>query len=151
MTAEPNDPEETLARISQELQHLREGLRLLGLRPCSHCGRYFLSSDAGALLDAGQLVCYICLHDWWQQRSPALSVQQRQTAEHKILRWLVAYHGAKVVNRPDKMPPAEEIEFKLVVACDECDGTGKNDAGGKCHNCGAQGSVWVVRLTPQLL
>ena len=70
--------------------------------------------------------------------------------EHKLVRWLVGHRNGKVVRQAEKMPRPDEIELKIVVSCEPCDGTGK-DAGGKhCHNCDGRGSVWIVGLRPDL-
>ena len=149
MPAETKDLEASLARMAQELDHLKDGLALLGVKPCSSCGKYFQDADGKTLLDAGQLVCYDCLQDWWHQRAPALGIEQRQAVEHKILRWLVANRNAKVIRQAEKMPRADAIELKIVVGCEQCNGTGKVDKGGKCHACDGRGSVWVVGLRPE--
>ena len=149
MPMDAKDLETSLTRILQELEHLKDGLGLLGVKQCAHCRRYFRSEDGGALFDAGQLVCYGCLQDWWLQHSPKLGIDERQRIEHKLLRWLVANHQAKVIRTVKKLPQADQIELKIVVACDQCSGTGKG-AGRECQNCEGRGSVWVVGLRPEL-
>ena len=150
----PNEPEKDyeakLARIVQELDNQKQALRLLGLRPCSRCGKYFQMQEGKNLLDAGQLVCYRCVPDWWRQRSPTLNTQQRQGIEAKIRRWLVTHYKAKIIQQAEKLPPAGEIEFKIVVSCEQCNGTGETAGGGKCHSCDGRGNVWVVQLKPEL-
>jgi hypothetical protein len=150
MPGEPKDLEATLALVVQELDHLRDGVRLLGLKQCGCCRKFFLSTDGRALLDVGQFVCRDCVPVWWQQTSPLLSIEERRVVEHKLLRWLVAYHNAKVVRQAGKMPRAEEMELKIVVECERCQGTGKNFSAGECANCEGRGSVWVVGLRPEL-
>lgn len=150
MPTEGRDLEASLARILQELEHLKEGLGLLGVKQCMHCRNYFRSEDGGALFDSGQLICYGCLQDWWLQHSPTLRTEQRQNIEHKLLRWLVAHHAAKVIRAAKKLPQADRIEIKLVVACDQCSGTGKGAVSGECQGCEGRGSVWVVGLRPEL-
>jgi len=149
MPFEPKDIETSIARINAELDHIKDGLRLLGLKQCSCCNKFFLSQDGKTLFDAGQLVCYDCLQQCWQQRSPELSVEQRLAIEHKLLRWLVAYHKGKVIRHAESMPPAAAIELKMVVACEQCAGTGQS-LGGACHNCAGRGNVWVITLRPEL-
>jgi hypothetical protein len=151
----PNEPEKDfeakLARLSQELNRQGEALRLLGLKPCSSCGRYYLGQDGKSLLDGGpgQLVCHRCVQDWWRQRSPELNTKQRQAIEAKLRRWLVTHYNAKVIQQDEKLPPDSQIELKIVVACEQCNGTGKNPSG-ECHSCDGRGSVWVVQLRPEL-
>jgi len=149
MQAGGKQSDASLPRILEELDRLKEGLRLLGLSQCGSCGKYFQLSEGKPLFDAGQPVCYNCVGEWWRERSPALGIEERKAVEHKLLRWLVAHHGAKVIRQSDKMPPAAHIQLKIMVACEQCDGTGK--AGGKdCHSCEGRGSVWVVRLRPEV-
>jgi hypothetical protein len=150
MSVEPKELEASLARLFQELDHLKAGLRLLGLKQCGFCRKYFLSTDGRALLDVGQFVCRGCVQVWWRQTSPLLSIEERRVVEHKLLRWLVAYHNAKVVRQMGKLPRADEMELKIVVECEQCQGTGKSASAGECHNCEGRGSVWVVDLRPEL-
>jgi hypothetical protein len=143
--------ETRLARVVEELNHLKDGLCLLGLKQCSGCGKYSVSTDGKNLLEAGgQLVCYSCVQEWWQRRSPALNSEERQAVEHKLLRWLVTHHNAKVIRLAEKLPRPIELELKIIAACEQCAGTGKIDGGKRCLNCEGRGSVWVVRLRPEL-
>ncbi len=150
MPAEAKDLEASLARVVEELDHLKAGLRLLGVKQCSYCRKYFLSQDGKTLIEAGELVCYKCLQKWWQERSPSFTIEERQAAEHKLLRWLVAHHGAKVIRQAGKLPRPADMELKIVVTCEECNGSGKNESRAECHNCEGRGSVWVVKLWPGL-
>lgn len=150
MAVEPKDREANLARLAEELDHLKDGLGLLGVKQCSRCGNYFLSADGKNLFDAGQLVCHGCIQDWWQELSPSLSIEERQAMEHKLVRWLVAHHGAKVIRQQEKLPPSDDLALKMVIACDQCDGTGRSPSGGECHNCEGRGSVWVIEIKPEL-
>lgn len=149
MPSDQNDLESRIARLTKELQHLKNGVRLLGLEQCGCCRKYFLSSDGKALFDAGELVCYKCLQNWWQQRESTLSIEERQAIEHKLARWLVAYHNARIIREARKLPRAEMLEIKLAVACEPCNGTGKLDEGDRCRNCDGRGTVWVVVLRPE--
>lgn len=142
-----NDPD--LAFVLHELECLREGVSLLGLKQCSCCRRYFHCPDAKNLLNVGQLVCYRCVESWWQQRSPKLGIEERRNAERQILRWLVAYHGAKVIRDMRHMPAADTIELKVVVGCEQCAGKGSRGAEA-CSNCDGRGSQWVVVLKSQI-
>ncbi|HEV7966812.1 MAG TPA: hypothetical protein VGP19_04545 [Candidatus Acidoferrales bacterium] len=143
------DYEARLASIVHELGRQKDALKLLGLKQCSCCGKYYLAQDGKNLLDAGPLVCHRCVQDWWRKTSPTLSLKQRQAVEAKLRRWLVSHHNAKVIQQSDKMPPAGQIELKIVVACEQCDGTGKSSSGENCHSCDGRGSVWVVELRPE--
>ena len=55
-----DDPErvlsERLASLERGLEHLKAGLGLLLIKPCSWCGIYYRCSDLGALFDCGELV-----------------------------------------------------------------------------------------------
>ena len=42
--------DEKLARVERGLEHLKAGLGLLGVKPCSWCGIYYRRSDPGALI-----------------------------------------------------------------------------------------------------
>jgi hypothetical protein len=152
MPLEPEkDLEAKLSRIAQELGHVKDALRTLGLKQCASCGKYYPAQDGKSLFDADhQLICSRCVPDWWRRRSPSLPAEQRQGLEHKLRRWFVTHHNAKVIQQADKLPPPEKIELKLVVACEQCNGSGKSAGGGECRSCDGRGSVWVVRLYPEL-
>ena len=132
-----------LAYISRELDNIRDGLRILGLMQCSCCRRYFKCPDGKNLLNAGQLVCYGCVRGWWEQRSPQLTIAERKINERQILRWLATYYQARVIRRLSQMPAAEEVDLKMVVGCEQCNGTGQSGAS-RCRNCDGRGSEWVV-------
>jgi hypothetical protein len=102
-----------------------------------------------ALLDVGQLVCYGCVQEWWRLRSPLLSVKERLSTEHKLLRWLVAHHNGKVIRQSAKAPRPAEVELSIVAGCEQCEATGKTATGGECRNCEGRGSVYVVVLRPE--
>lgn len=150
MPTDPQDLEARFSRIVEELNHIKAGLRLLGVKQCRSCGKYFLSQDRTALFEAGEPVCHNCIQDWWEKRSPELSIEERQSIEHKLLRWLVACYNALVIHQAKKLPRPEDLELKIVVACDQCNGAGKTDGGGPCHHCEGRGSLWVVQLRPNL-
>jgi len=137
-------------RIAREIERLKEGLQLLGLKQCCCCGRYSLTRDGKALFEAkGESACFNCIWDWWKRRSPELAIEERLAIEHKLLRWLVAHYGAKVVRQAAKMPKPETIKYKLIVGCDECKGTGKI-AAATCSYCEGRGFEWGVILWPEL-
>jgi hypothetical protein len=75
----------------RELDNIRDGLRMLGLMQCSCCRRYFKCPDGKNLFNAGQLVCYGCVRGWWEQRSPELTIAEREIIERQLLRWLATY------------------------------------------------------------
>lgn len=132
-----------LAYIAKELDNIREGLRMLGLKQCSCCRKYFKCPDGKNLLNAGQLVCYRCVSGWWEQHSPKISIKERNTIERELLRWLTTYHGARVIRRLSQMPATEDIQLKMVVGCEQCNRTGQSGTT-KCQNCDGRGSEWVV-------
>src|ERR1022692_1613485 len=59
--------DERLTTLEHGLENLKSGLGLLGIRSCSLCGTFYRRSDAGALCDCGELVCYECILRWWPQ------------------------------------------------------------------------------------
>jgi hypothetical protein len=133
-----------LARLEQELAQMKQGLALLGAKPCSVCGRYYLSANTGTLFHAGdELVCYACLSPWWRERCPQLRLAERGAIEHRLLRWLVEHHGAQVFRELKDLPPSELRDIHLVVSCPECDGTGK-EGGERCRHCLGNRNVWVI-------
>lgn len=148
-----NEPEsridDTLVRIERELELMRHGLSLLEVKPCSRCRRFF-RAQPGALFDSGgELICFGCLPEWWPQRSPELSLKERELIEHRLVRWLLAHHHAHVIYQAEKLPADQPQEFRLVTDCEECDGTGTL-TGSRCHYCNGRGTLWVVipRTTP---
>lgn len=150
-TSEPDSRVDavTIDYLLQELNSLRAGVSLLGLRQCNCCRHYYRCPDAKNLLNLGQLVCYKCLEEWWRNASPGLGIEERMNAERQILRWLVAYHDAKIIRDAKNMPDRDSIELKIVVGCVQCAGRG-TDSGHSCQNCHGRGSEWVVVLKPQM-
>jgi hypothetical protein len=140
--------DERLASLERALEHMKAGLALLGVEPCNWCGIYYKSSDPGALFHSGGFACYNCIPQWWLQQSPKLNVADRQKAERDLKRWLIRYHNAEVIGRLDDLPRAEGLLVKLVIGCEECEGTGKSYTGRLCARCNGGGTVWlVVRAT----
>jgi hypothetical protein len=80
------DYEARLAGIVHELDRQREALRLLGLKQCSCCAKYYAGQEGKNLLDAGQLVCRRCVQDWWRQCSPTLDSKQLTKSNSRL--WL---------------------------------------------------------------
>jgi hypothetical protein len=144
MANEPDKPiDDALARIERDLELLRQGLSLLDVKPCSRCRRFF-RAEPGALFDSGrELICFGCIPQWWPQRSPELSVNDRELMEHRLVRWLLTRHHAHVIHQAEKLPPDQSQEFRLVTACEECGGTGTL-TGSRCHYCNGRGTLWVV-------
>jgi hypothetical protein len=144
MANEPDQPTtDALARIERELELLRQGLSLLDIKPCSQC-RHFRRTEPGAMFDSGgAFVCFGCVPEWWMQRSPELNLKDRESMEHKLVRWLLAHHHAHLVHQAEKLPPDQPQEFRLVTDCEECEGTGKF-GGNRCHYCNGRGTLWVV-------
>ena len=109
-----------LARVEQEMQQLRDGLALLGVKRCENCKRFYRSSDAAALFDDGvEMVCYVCIHEWWPRRGGELELKDRETIEHKLVRWLVAHHNAQLIQQSHKLPDEQSQEFRLAADCDQ--------------------------------
>jgi hypothetical protein len=148
----PGAPEKALddrlASLERELDHLKAGLGLLGVKPCSWCGIYHRISDSGALFTCGELACFNCLPQWWLHRSPGLSGTDRQVAERELRRWLVTHHNAEVIGRLEDLPQPERLRLKLVTGCELCDESGKTYTGHRCHHCDGRGTVWVVVRAP---
>lgn len=144
MPEETNKPaDEALSRLERELANVKQGLALLGVQACVRCVKFFRISDPGSLFDAGQMVCFNCIPQWWPERSPELSVADRETVERKLVHWLLNYHQAKAIKRSDEASAAGSQEFRIVACCEECSGTGVF-ASSRCHFCGGRGTLWVV-------
>jgi len=143
---EKSDPrvEEILARHEADLDRLTDALGLLGVSSCSRCKKFFRRSDPGALFDAGELVCYGCIHEWWPQRCAQLSVKDRETLEGRLVRWLRGHHHAEVFKDPARLPESSVQELHLVANCLECGGTGKFMGQERCRYCDGRGTVWVI-------
>jgi len=144
----PNDSneslEERLTRIERELEHQKTGLAALGVKPCSRCDIFYLRSNPGALFNCGELVCFNCIQQWWLDRSPNLSPDDRTKAESALCRWLLNHHQAELILRLDDLPSPEQLRIKLVVGCETCNSEGKIFSGKKCTQCDGRGTVWVV-------
>jgi len=93
-----------LARQQFDLDRLKEAFGLLGITACSRCKKFYRRTDPGALFDAGELVCYGCIHQWWPQRSLQLSTKDRENLEAKLVFWLRDYHQAETFKDPAKLP-----------------------------------------------
>jgi len=134
---------DALARIEHDLELLRDGLSLLEVKPCSRCRRFFRALPGALFDEGGHLICFACVPDWWTLRSPQLSLHDRESIEHRLVRWLLTHHHAHVIHQAEELPPEQPLEFRLVTDCEECEGTGKL-AGNRCHYCNGRGTLWVV-------
>jgi hypothetical protein len=137
---------DAVAHLEHELNDIVAALALLGVKRCSQCRQFFRSSEAGALFDCGQLICYACVPEWWQSSSAHLSVAQREKLEVKLSSWLRKHHGAQVVKQEigkdsDQMTSQP---FQFVVQCTECGGSGKLLEGERCRFCNGFGTVRIV-------
>jgi formylmethanofuran dehydrogenase subunit E len=141
----PEGLSENLAQTRRDLNDVIEALALLGIKRCSQCKHFFSSSDPGALFGNGELVCYGCVPEWWASHSGQIGVAEREKAETKLSSWLRKHHGAQIVKEErGRTPEANPLEFKVVVHCSECGGSGKLLQGERCRFCNGFGTVWIV-------
>jgi hypothetical protein len=138
------DPRDILARQQLELDRMKDALALLGVNACSWCRKFVRRSDPGALFDAGELVCYGCIREWWPERSAQLGVKERESLEGKLVFWLRDFHRAETFKDPAKLPEASQQELHIVANCLECRGTGKSMGEARCRFCEGRGTVWVI-------
>jgi len=136
--------DEILARHEFDLEQLKAAFDLLGVSACSWCKKFFRRSDPGALFEAGGLVCYGCIPQWWQHRSEQLSAKDRENVESKLVFWLRAHHHAEVFKDPAKLPESALQELHLIANCLECRGTGSSLGEESCRYCAGRGTVWVI-------
>jgi hypothetical protein len=135
--------QETLSRHELDLGRLKDAFGLLGVSPCSRCGKFFRRTDVGALFDAGEVVCYGCIPAWWAERRPQLSTKDRENLEGKLVFWLRETHHAETFKDPATLPESSLQEVCIVATCLECRGTGKSLGEERCRFCAGRGSVWV--------
>jgi len=144
----PDKPEPTIEEIVSrhqlDLDRLKDAFGLLGISPCSWCKKFFRRTDPGALFDVGELVCYGCVRDWWQQRCAQLSTKDRSVLESKLVFWLRDHHHAELFKDPAKLPDSSLQELNIVATCLECRGTGKLLGQERCRYCDGRGTVWVI-------
>ena len=136
--------EESLARQALEIERLKDALGLLGVNPCAWCKKFVRRTDPGALFDAGELICYGCIAEWWPQRCAQLSAKDRENLEGKLVFWLRDYHHAELFKDPAKLPENSLQELHMVASCLECRGTGKSLSQESCRFCEGRGTVWVI-------
>jgi len=141
-----SDPrvEDILTHYQLELERLKNALGLLGVNACSWCKKFYRSTDPGALFDAGGLICYTCVREWWPRQCPQLSTKERQDLEGKLVFWLRDFHHAELFKDPAKLPDPAVQGLNLVANCLECRGTGKMMGEERCRYCDGRGTVWVV-------
>ncbi len=144
----PEKPEPTieqiLSRQQLDLDRLKDALGLLGISACSRCKKFFRRTEPGALFDAGELVCYGCIREWWPQRCAQLTTKERENLEGKLVFWLRDYHQAETFKDPAKLPESSLQELHIVANCLECHGTGKSLGQDHCRFCEDRGTVWVI-------
>jgi hypothetical protein len=136
--------EDIVARQALEIERMREAFALLGVNPCAWCKKYVRRSDPGAMFDAGELICYACIREWWPQRSTQLSGKEHENLEGKLVFWLRDYHRAETFKDPAKLPESSLQELNIVANCLECHGTGKSLGEDSCRFCDGRGTVWVI-------
>lgn len=143
----PEEPdarlEDALTRHQLELDRLKDAFALLGVSPCSYCKKFLRRFDPGVLFDAGALICYDCIPQWWPQRCAQLGVREREALEGKLVFWLRDFHHAETFKDPAKLPDPALQELHLVATCLECRGTGKLGED-RCRFCEGRGTVWVI-------
>lgn len=141
-----NGSGEALAHLERDMANVKDALNLLGAKPCSVCGKFYLRSNQGDLFKAcGDSVCYACFSNWWLDRCQNLSAHDREPIEYKLTRWLIDHHRAMVFREFTELPPKELQDVHMVVGCRECKGSGKV-GGERCRNCHGNRTVWVVTL-----
>jgi hypothetical protein len=136
--------EDIVARQTLEIERLKDALALLGVSQCSWCKKFYRRSEAGSLFDAGELVCYPCIREWWPHRCPQLNSKERENLEGKLVFWLRDYHHAETFKDPAKLPEASDQELHIIANCLECKGMGKSLGQESCRFCEGRGTVWVI-------
>jgi hypothetical protein len=136
--------EEIVARQAAEIERLKDAFGLLGVSACSWCKKFLRRADPGALFDAGELVCYGCIHQWWPTRCVQLSTKERENLEGKLVFWLRDHHRAETFKDPAKLPDNSLQELHIVANCLECYGTGTSMGQESCRFCEGRGTVWVI-------
>lgn len=143
MFSQNRHPDGLVARIERDLGNRKNGLGLLGIKPCCCCGRFFRLSERSQLFDCGELVCLNCIHEWWTSRAPELTVEERDITELKRVHWLVNHHRAKVIRKTEEFLNPQRRGLHLVVSCARCDGTGIS-LRRRCQACDGQGTVCLA-------
>ena len=136
-------PDGLVARIDRDLENLRNGLILLGIKPCCHCGTFFRASERSQLFDCGELVCLDCIHEWWASRSSELSLDDREVTERNLVHWLVNHHRAQVIRKTEEFSETPRQKLRLIVSCARCEGTGAS-VRKRCEACDGRGTVCLA-------
>jgi hypothetical protein len=136
--------EDIVAQQALEIERLRDALSLLGVNPCAWCKKFVRRSDPGAMFDAGELICYGCIREWWPQRCAQLDTKDRENLEGKLVFWLRDHHHAETFKDPSKLPESSLQELQIVANCLECHGTGKSLGQDNCRFCEDRGTVWII-------
>lgn len=136
-------PDGVLARIDRDLENLKNGLTLLGVKPCCCCGTFFHSAERSHLFDCGELVCLDCIHEWWTTRSPELDLEDREIIERKLVNWLVNHHRAQVIRKTEELIGCPQHKFRLIVSCARCDGSSLS-LGKRCPACDGRGTICLA-------
>jgi hypothetical protein len=136
--------EDILSRQQLDLERIKDAFALLGVNACARCMKFLRRTEPGALFDAGELVCYGCIHGWWPQRSAELTAKERENLEGKLVFWLRDHHHAETFKDPAKLPESSLQELNIVANCLECHGTGKSLGQDHCRFCDDRGTVWVI-------
>jgi hypothetical protein len=145
MPERPNpNIDDALASQQSDLDRLKEAFGLLGIVACSRCKKFHRRSDPGSLFDAGELICYGCIPEWWPERSAQLSGKDHETLEGKLVFWLRDFHHAETFKDPARLPDSSLQELHIVANCLECHGTGKSLGQDHCRYCEDRGTVWVI-------
>jgi hypothetical protein len=142
--------DEILSRQQLDLERMKDAFALLGVNACSECQKFFRRTEPGALFDAGELICYGCIHEWWPRRCAQLTAKERENLEGKLVFWLRDHHHAETFKDPAKLPESSLQELNIVANCLECRGTGKLMGQENCRYCEGRGSVWVIVLRKQV-
>jgi hypothetical protein len=136
--------EDMVAQQALEIERLRDALSLLGVNPCAWCKKFFRRSEPGTMFDAGELICYGCIREWWPQRSAQLGGKEHENLEGKLVFWLRDFHRAETFKDPAKHPESSQQELNIVANCLECHGTGKSLGQDNCRFCEGRGTVWII-------
>jgi len=143
MFSQNKHPDGLVARIDRDLENLKKGLSLLGVKPCCCCGTFFRSSERNQLFDCGELVCLDCIHGWWTSRAPELTIEDREMIERKLVHWLLNHHRAKIIRKTEEFLNPQRRKLHLVVSCARCDGTGIC-LRKRCQSCDGRGTVCLA-------
>ncbi|HVI07148.1 MAG TPA: hypothetical protein VND65_02520 [Candidatus Binatia bacterium] len=143
-SSNPAELGQILARQQLDLARVKDALALLGVNECANCSKFVRRTDPGAMFDAGELVCYGCIRQWWPTRNAQMAGKQRDDLEGKLVFWLRDHHHAEIFKDQAKLPDPASQEIHMVANCLECHGTGQSMGDDRCRYCDGRGTVWVV-------